>query len=556
MGGDPQVKPAPPSLPSTWFARGIAAVTVAAALAALAALAPGCAREPSPLQPVVATAIVEGRVGAAAPGHNLIVAFVSLDGQYRRFATRVDDAGRYRAEVPAGDYTHRLEGALPRSTYLTPAGEPTMREADAETLRLRAGVGVVRRDFRLGGLRLLAAGLEALDGWRCGLSLHRLEPGDTDTTSIGTSSADVSGGALDLRTLPALPGAYMLKTRFEGGPGSSASTAWRWYAATGASSSPDTLRIGPDSVTTVTASWPAPAVLSGRITGAWQELGMSAPNLYAVDEGGAFVSGGERVGIDGTFRLILPHAEPVRLRATWGGVGTAWVGGLDEASATVFSPPAGGTIAGIEHAVSGLLVRPRSEVPLTASAICRIELHEVEGLAPVQTIYVQSDRSSGAHCLRPGTYRIRLVNDPQRSLWRPQWYDRAATMELAAPVVIPVGGTLVIDPVLERGGQISGTALTGGADDGFVIITSADEAIVLDVAWVTAAEPGFGWTGLADGRYRVGLYCGDYWYWPGSEVPPGTLWYPGVTEWAAGADLEIVDAGVITGLVVGAAPGR
>jgi hypothetical protein len=546
------MRTAPRFLSSTCRACGIAAL---AAAAALATLAPGCAREPSPLQPAVATAIVEGRVGATAPGQSLIVAFESLDGQYRRFATSVDEAGRYRAEVPAGDYSHRLEGALPYVTYLTPAGQPTPRVAEAETLRLRPESGTVRRDFRLGGLRLLAGGQDALEGWDCDVQLLRLEPGDTVATSLGSSAATISGGALDLRTLPALPGAYVLKTRFDDGPESTGRTAWRWYAATAGASNPDTLRIGPDSLTTVTASWPAPAVLSGRITGAWQELGLGAPELAAVDEGGAFVSGGERVGADGSFRLLLPHAQPVRLRVM--ATHTAWVGGVDEASATVFSPPAGGTIAGIEHAVSGLLVRPRSEVPITSSASCRIELHDVEGLAPVQTVYGRSDRSSGAHCLRPGTYRIRLVNDPEHSLWRPQWYDRVATRELAAPVVIPAGGTAVIDPVLERGGRLSGTALTDGTEeDSFVILTTAEDAEILDVASVSAAEPGFGWTGLADGRYCVGLYRGNTWYWPGGEAPPGTLWYPGVTEWAEAGELEIVDAGEITGVVVGAAPSR
>lgn len=546
------MSPAPRSLSSAQRARGLAVLPPAAALAvlaALAALSPGCAREPSPLQPAVATAIVEGRVGAAAPGQNLTIEFLSLDGQYRRFATRVDDAGRYRAEVPAGDYTHRLQGTLPYYTYLTPAGEPTLHEAEAETLRLRTGSGVVRRDFRLGGLRLLAGGLEALDGWRCGLELLLLSAGDTVATHVGSQSAAITGGDLDLRTVPALPGVYVLDMRFQDDHGGMGATAWRWYTATGETSSPDTLRIGPDSLTTVTASWPPPAILAGRITGAWQELGTSRPYLAAEDEGGAFVSGGDRVGLDGTFRLILPHAQPVRLRVL--GTGTAWVGGLDAASATVFSPQAGGTIDGIEHAVSGLLVRPQSEVPLTLSTTCRIELHDVEGLVPVQKIYGRSDRASGAHCLRPGTYRIRLVNDPERSLWRPQWFDRAATAEMAVPIVIPAGGVAVIDPVLERGGRISGTALTGEADYCGVIITTADEAIVLDVATVTATAPGFGWPGLADGRYRVGLYCGEAWYWPGNEAPAGTVWHPGVTDWAAAGDLEITDADSITGLQLG-----
>lgn len=547
------MRPAPRSCSLTWRARRFAALALLAATA-LTSLAPGCTREPSPLQPAVATAVVEGRVGAVAAGQNLNVEFLGLDGGYRRFATRVDDAGRYRAEVPAGDYRQALTGARPFYIWLTPAGATTLYEAEAETLRLRPDSGTVRRDFRLGGLRLLAGGLAAMDGGRCGVQLFLQAAGDTVATHIGTQSAAITGGDLDLRTLPAPPGAYVLKVRFEDGPETLGSTAWRWYAATGDGSSPDTLRIAPDSLTTITASWPAPAILSGRVTGAWQELGMSPPRLDAVDAVGDFVSGGDRVSADGTFRLLLPRAEPVRLRMS--DAGTAWVGGLDAASATVFSPPAGGTIAGIEHAVSGLFARPLSEVPFTATVSWRIELHDVDGLVPVQTIYGRADRPSGAHCLRPGTYRIRLVNDPERCLWRSQWYDRAATAELAAPVVIPAGGVAVIDPVLERGGGISGTALTGGADPCLVFITTADAAIILDTAVVRAAAPAFAWTGLADGRYRVGLHCGDYWYWPGSEAPPGVLWYPGVTDWAAAADLEITDAGAITDLLLGPPPAR
>lgn len=532
-----------------WRRRGIAARALAAATAAMVALTSGCAREPTPLQPPVSTAIVEGRVGTVAPGHALRVEFLGLEDHYLRFATSVDEAGRYRAEIPTGDYRLGLVGALPHMSYLTPEGEPTSRPAEAETLRLRAGSGVVRRDFRLGGLRLLAGGLEALDGWDCDLRLHLRDPGDTTTSVIGDHSALIVGGNLDLRTAPTLPGTYVLEFRFDDGMESRGFTAWRWYSATGEASNPDTLHVGPDSLTTVAASWPAPATLAGRISGAWQELGMSRPRLEAVGDDGGFVSGGERVGLDGTFRLVLPRAQPVRLRVS--GTGTAWVGGLDAASATVFSPQAGAIVTGIEHAVSGLLVRPLNDVPIVSYDPCRIELHDVEGLVPVQKIYGRADRASGAHCLRPGTYRIRLVNDPERSLWRPQWFDRAATMEMAVPIVIPAGGVAVIDPVLERGGRISGTALTGGADYCGAIITTADASIVLNVATVTTTGSAFGWSGLADGRYRVGLYCGEAWYWPGSEAPAGTVWHPGVTDWAAADDLVITDADTIAGLQLG-----
>lgn len=518
-------------------------------------LATGCARETLPAGPVVATADVQGRVGAAGPGDELRVEFQRLDSP-TYLQTDVDAGGWYRAELPLGDYRVSLLGAAVR-TYLTPAGAVTTRAAESETLRLRDAGSAVRRDFPLGGLRLVIGGLSALEEWKGQVTLHRLQPDGVSIVGTGAHGATVSGGILDVRTRPAPPGSYTLRLSFQASyPHPEAGyTETYGVASTGDPTSPDTLRVGPDSLTTHEPALAFPGVLTGRITGAWQELGVSPPGLEAIGADGAFACTLHHAQEDGSFRLVLPRARPVKLRVA-GSAGT-WIGGVDQETATVFTPSPGGAIDGIEHVVSGVLVRPRSEVLLADDEFYRVELHDTQGLVPLRTWSASGGRPAGAYGMPPGTYRVRLVNDLGRSLWRAQWYDRVATVDLAATVVIPPGGDVVVlEPVFERGGEIGGTALAGGAGACGAIITTADASIILDVLTVSARSPAFRWPGLADGRYRVGLYCGDAWYWPGDEAPEGTVWHPGVTDWAIADDLVIIDAGTITGLQLGPAPAR
>ncbi|MBK8167800.1 MAG: hypothetical protein IPK64_17790 [bacterium] len=524
-------------------------------VAVLGLLAAGCGDDSSPARPPLATAMVEGRVGAALPGDDMSVEFTRLDVPGTTYTTRVDDVGRYRAELPVGDFRVALRGAAADRTFLAREGGVTTAVAEAETLRLREGDVPRRRDFGLGALRLVIGGLEALEGWNGRMSLHRVQADTVSIWSVGSRSVVVNDGALELRTLPAPPGSYRLLLHFDTTTSQWSYTETFWCASSAGGSVPDTPRIGPDSLTTHEPVLPRPAVLSGRITGAWRELGARPPSLEAIGTDGAFACRLDGLDDDGSFRLVLPRPRPVRV-----GIGEerhVWIGGVDEGTATVFAPSPGEVIDGIDEVVAGMLVRPIAEVPLSTDESYRVELHDPQGLVPVRSFSSVGGSWARAHSLRPGTYRVRLVGDPARSLWRPQWYERAATIDLAAPVVVPADGSVVVlDPVLERGGQISGTATGDGTANCYALITTADEAVVMAYAAVTSVATGFRWTGLADGRYRVGLYCGWEWPWMGMAVPAGTLWHPGVTEWAAAGDLEIVDAGVVTGLQLGPLPAR
>jgi hypothetical protein len=536
--------------------RRFAASTVIIVVAVSMGLLPaGCGNETAPTRPPLATALLEGRIGAFEPGIDMDIEFARLDAPGITYRMPIDDAGWYRIELPVGDYRATLFGAFSYYTYAARGGGVTTVEAEAETLRLRAGDALRRRDFGTGAMHLVVDGLEALDGWRGYALLYKVPVDTVWAWSTGSSGAVVSDGVLELRTRPTPPGTYQLRFSFEmvARPGNH--TEMFWCSSSGDPSVPDELRIGPDSLTTHEPTLPQPATLAGRVTGAWQELGGESPEVEAIDTAGVVVCSNRTLEADGSFRLVLPRPRPVRVAI--GDDRDIWIGGTSAETATVFSPGAGAVIGGITQTVSGMLVRPTAEVPLSQSDQYRVELHDAQGLAPMRSFWASGGVRVSVGSLRPGTYHVRLVGDPTRSLWRPQWYDRAATVDLSLPVVIPDDGSVVvIDPVLERGGQISGTAAIGGTAYCFVLITGVDAAIVTAYTRVRADSPGFRWTGLAEGRYRIGLHWGETWPVSGGAPPAGTHWYPGVADWAAAAELEIVDAGVITDLELGPPPAR
>lgn len=524
-------------------------------VAFLALMAAGCGREASPARPPTATVVVEGRVGPVAPGHNVEIEFDRVGAPDAFHTFPVDAAGAYRAELPVGDYRAALRGALPSRQYLARAGGSTTFAAEAETLRLREGSQPWRRDFGLGALRLVMDGLEDFEGWDGQASLYRVQADTAATWSQGSETDGVDGGVLDLQTLPLAPGTWQLKLTFR-----RTGTIWGhtesvWIASSGTTAAPDRLRVGPDSLTTHRPPPLRPAVLSGVISGAWQALSVRPPQVQAWGTDGEVASTLSETEADGSFRLLLTRARPVSIRLGQGD--HTWIGGDDASSATVFRPEPGQVIAGITGAVGGLLVRPNWTVPVQPLETYFVEIHDATTAVLLRTVAASGGRWGRLGDLRPGTYHIRLANEVERALWRPQWYDRAASAEASALVVIPADGTLaVIDPVLERGGAIHGTVTGDEPGTSQVFITTADEPVVVGYRDITAAEAAFAFTGLAEGRFRIGVVSDFDWLWRGGPAPVGTLWYPGVTDWEAAGDLEIVDTGVITGVQVGAPPAR
>lgn len=527
--------------------------TALAAACALVLLAGACARDDGPLQPAVATVTVEGRIGGATPDLDAQVYISSADGKAFDVSVPVDAAGWYRAEVPVGGYLVSLRGATPFRYYLAPGGKVTTRSIEADTLQLREGGSVRRLDFELGGLRLTAGGIAAFSGWHCSITLHRLRP-DSTWAWEGSCSAPITGGELSLVSRPARPGSYRISYRFNGDDGGGHGyTSELWYPASDDAVAAATFRIGPDSLTTVTAGWDPPALLTGRINGAWRELGFSPPGITAYDLEGQTVSTLFEVDDDGAYRLPLFGSAPVRLMVDRSdGI---WIGGDDEGSATVFALQPGEERNGIDAVVTGLLIRPGSDAVSLIDQGGYVEFRDMAGVMPNRTFYHYNGRWTGTPCMPPGEYRVYLYGNFGTSEWRPQWYDRVAAPEQATTVVVPAGGGyVVLDPVLERGGEISGTASCGALPIGAVIITDATEPLVLAIASVTAEDPAFRWPGLADGSYRIGLYQGNGFLWEGSAPPDSVFWYPGVLGWAAAQDVVIQDAGVVSGLELGPLP--
>jgi hypothetical protein len=119
-------------------------------------------------------------------------------------------------------------------------------------------------------------------------------------------------------------------------------------------------------------------------------------------------------------------------------------------------------------------------------------------------------------------------------------------------VTIPAdGGTLVLDLVIEEGGIIAGTTTLAGSGEhwGHVVVTSAEEDVLLCGDYVSTTSPDFRLPGVADGGYKLGLIASSmFWFNPGDPVPDGVVWYPGTTDWSAAGVIAITGADSVGGI--------
>ena len=124
------------------------------------------------------------------------------------------------------------------------------------------------------------------------------------------------------------------------------------------------------------------------------------------------------------------------------------------------------------------------------------------------------------------------------SEWRPQWFDRATSMENATLISVDDAvAPTSIDIQLERGGTISGRVL----DETGAPVVGARVAIRLGTDliryWRTGTDGDFRIGGLPDGPVRFAvLFEGTY------------IWYPGTDSEVQAETIEILNAGDNAGL--------
>jgi hypothetical protein len=251
-----------------------------------------------------------------------------------------------------------------------------------------------------------------------------------------------------------------------------------------------------------------------------------------------------------------------------------WIGGRSFAEATRFDLSAGGEISGLVIEEGGLLLRfegPGS--PLSHGA--RVVVAEPGGRVVWAQYYPGA--SWNLLCfpnLPPGVYAVQ-VSPPadSRGPWRPQWFDRGASLESARTVTLATTGeVLPIIVRLENGGRIS-CHVPGRVDPGdprdpeevwpFVLLTEAAARAVVRYLQVEPEGGDLEFAGLPDGEYKLGitveyvdLYEPSY---GGADhldplLPPeATSWYGG-GDWDAAEVLTIRDAGEVTGITLEAPP--
>lgn len=529
-----------------------AAGLVVAALAAL--IVGGCSESATPARPVTETCVVTGRAGRLTPEPESAPAQVQFQGLTEGdYLLRVplDRSGHYRAEVPAGDYLVSVEHRY-RWVYLAAGATVSEASDEADTIRLGPENSPARIDIPVGALRVVVEVPPGLEGMTVAAILYRTVGEDTlprwwDSVSVSNATGST---AIDFDGL--IPGRCKVKLTWAPDfwpygesfwlPDANNSAHGAWY------------RVGPDSLTTIPVTIAAsPVRLTGSITGAWQAMGLTPPQLSVASADSDIVAGPWPVEPNGDFTLDLIRPQPVKLLVTQNGV-RHWIGGPDFASATLFDAQPGAIIQDIDVTLSGLILRFFSEIPDIGQFSTWIELRDPVDQRILMRTSASLNRQIGFGCLWPGDYHLRFTPGGfGNGQWAAQWFDRAATPAEATLVTIPGdGGVLTLAVVLERGGAISGSVVS--ATNAFelcrLIATTADEAVVLGGQWMWDSERDFNLTGLQDGSYKLGFVPYDTLEIGTGSVPPvSTFWYPGTTDWSAATAITISDAAVVSGLV-------
>lgn len=508
----------------------------------------GCSEDAAPIYPGAAACVIQGRVSTSGVVSSLGVRArqVLPAGASVDYTVPVSETGAYRAELPAGDYL--LSAYVDHENrYLTPDGLLSWRRADADTLRLHPGNSPFTADLLFGGLRVEAAFPSRMDG--ATVYLQIFEAGSDDLVSY--TSVTTEGGRFDLNATGLPSGDYY------------AQIGWRldyehpgwtsWLPNTRDRGQARVYHVSPDAATPAYTSFGSTwGRVTGHVGGAWLALGLSAPRLSAVAADSLTVAGPWIIEEDGSFDFPVPAQVPVRLAVECGGV-RQWVGGPDFGGATVFAPASGQIVTGVEVGGGGLRLRVVAGALVPGYDWARLSLHRPG--EPDAAIITSGDlsRQIGIANLPAGDWLLHVGRENLGStFWRPQWLDRAANAADATVLTIPAAGVLTVDLVLEAGGAIRGQFIrpSGNWHWAYLTITSADEAINLGYDEIRIGVQDFAFTGLADGRYKVGLVLSDAWPRPGDPPPAETVWYPATTDWTSAGVVVIDDAGTVEGLVI------
>jgi hypothetical protein len=532
--------------------RSLASVALAAlALVALLTGAPGCGRDDDGSTPLTGTCVVNGRVGGCSADLSVRVIFEDASPRPGEgtFSLATGTSGGYQIELPAGDYLAYVSTGG-GSVYYARTG-PVVRRDLADTLRLRASDVPRVVDFRTGALRISTAVPVALANAQFEFTAH-LETAVADAPEfIRYTNEEVANGRLEAVFPILIPGDYTVSALWE--QDYSQKGDWFWLPAASVRAEAARYHVSADSVTFAAPAFANPPVrVSGRVTGAWQAFGMSAPYVRLVSPDSTLELAGEwRVALDGSWAIDLCVPRPFRLQTEVGGA-RLWYGGLRRQDSPIITPQPGQDVPDLDIVGGGVHVRAALDIPGSLYSHATFEFFSPADLTPAGTWSASLKNQFGLANVPAGAWLLRVsrpADDYHTTRWRGQWFDRAGTAAAATPVLVPAGGGIVtIDLALEMGGVIVGVG-TDAADDDWrkAILTRADATTVVASRYIFSSEYDFRFSGLEDGTYRLGITPARARV-DGDVPPPGVRWYPGTTDWAAAADLTIAGADSIGGL--------
>lgn len=514
-------------------------------------LSTGCDDDEVICQPLVPAGRIQGWVHTGMPISQCTVRAVETTTSIDYTVTPGAN-GAYSLDLPRGQY--ELQVLFPGGRYAWTAQGLSWGQWPADIITIDADHTLITADFILGSLTLVCEVPSELED-DVDLILHPREPLVADYP-LRPVLGGVTGEGFNQRILKAaglVPGDYQLElvvgaveymccVEHDGEhiwwPGTRDRDAAPWVTVV------EQRELELDIVVPEVSSR-----VSGRIAGVWEDLGLDrGPSLVMVTPDSGLVLGPRTVGDTPEYTVGLRWPEPVKV-AVKAGESLDWIGGDSFEAATVLPLAEGVDAEDLDHEASGLWFEFGGVTDMVRSPVIGVYRADDGSLA-----FSLDEQGPGATSWRvamavePGDYRIHLepyFYDRGSQIWRPQFYDRATSLESAQTVTVEPGGVLTtVSFTLEEGGWLEGRLLRPADNDLYHVVVAripaTGEIWGRDFVFSRSSDGAFALMGLPDGAFNLGVTSED--------APGDTLWYPATADPSAATVFTIEDAGVWEGL--------